>query len=138
MSTYLPYLPAIAATACSRVIFSARQSTSGCQNTVRPTANPMKPAAQTGRLLLIKRTVPLRIVAHQHLGEGRTNSLDVASEILAIFEVEFFLAAFLSPTGGGKASGLGIPQDRRAELLIQQNPPFSLGAPPAIAAMKPS
>src|SRR4029077_17738297 len=43
MLTNSRYRRETVATASSRVILFARHSTSGCQKSVRPTANPMKP-----------------------------------------------------------------------------------------------
>ena len=47
MSTHSRYRPKIATAACSRIDFPARQSTSGCRHTVRPTANPINPHAKS-------------------------------------------------------------------------------------------
>ena len=52
-------------------------------------------ALQSRGLALVQRPVALRVVAHQHLAEGRVEGLDVAREILAILEVELVLAALL-------------------------------------------
>src|SRR5262249_51222944 len=48
-------------------------------------------------------------------------------EILAIFELEFFLAALLCRAGSDDALGLGIAQDSGAELLIDQDAGLVLG-----------
>src|SRR6185369_4179422 len=78
-------------------------------------------AFQSGGLPLVQRAIALRIIAHQHLTEGRVEGLDMAREILAILEVELLLSALLRRAGGDDALGSGIAEDGGAELLVHQD-----------------
>ena len=78
-------------------------------------------ALQAGRLACVQRAVALRVVAHQHFAEGRIERFDVAREILAIFEIEFVLPAFLRRASGGDVLGGGVAQNGGAELLVHQD-----------------
>jgi hypothetical protein len=46
----------------------------------------------------------------------------VAPEVLAVFEVEFVLAALLRAGGGDETALARILEDRRAELLVDEDP----------------
>jgi hypothetical protein len=84
-------------------------------------------AFQSGGLPLVQRAVALRVVAYQHLAEGRVEGLDMARETLAIFEIELVLSALLRRAGGDDTLGGRIAQDRGAELLVHQDAGLFLG-----------
>ena len=62
-----------------------------------------------------------RVVAHQHLAEGRVELFDVAGEVRAVLEIELVLAALLRRASGDKSLLAGVAENGRAELLIDQD-----------------
>jgi hypothetical protein len=76
---------------------------------------------QTSRLPLVQRLLALRVVAHQHLAEGRLEHLDVLAELLAVLEVELVLAALLGRASREIALLGRVAQDRGAELLVHED-----------------
>ena len=76
---------------------------------------------QAGGLALVQSPVAFRVVAHQHLAEGRIERLDVLGEILAVLEVELVLAALLGGAGRGVAVLGGVGENGGAELLVHQD-----------------
>jgi hypothetical protein len=84
-------------------------------------------AFQPGGLPLVQRAVASRVIADQHLAEGRAEGLDMAREILAIFEVELVLSALLRRGRGDDTLGSCIAQNGGAELLVHQNAGLFLG-----------
>ena len=63
---------------------------------------------------------------------------NMRGEVLAVFEVEFLLAAFFRWTSGVEALAAGVAQDFRAELLIDQETGVRNGTPCSTAALNPS
>src|SRR4029450_323551 len=63
----------------------------------------------------------LRVIAHQHLAEGRMKSFDMFGKVLAVLEVEFVLTALLSGASNGVAVLLCLTKDGGAELLVDQD-----------------
>src|SRR6266496_4190639 len=76
---------------------------------------------QTRCLPLVQSTITFRVIAHQHFAESWLEGLDVSGEILAVLEIEFFLAALLSRASSCVAIRPGIAKNRTAKLLINQN-----------------
>jgi hypothetical protein len=74
--------------------------------------------AQPPRLALVHDSVALGIVTHEDLAEGWTDAFDMLGKILAIFEIELMLPAFLGRAGGDDALGCRIAKQGRAELLV--------------------
>jgi hypothetical protein len=68
----------------------------------------------------VERLVIFRIVPHQHLHEGRLECLDRLDIPLAVFELEFGLAALLGGHARNGALAASIAQDGGAELRIDQ------------------
>src|SRR5262249_1190931 len=76
---------------------------------------------QPRRLPLVQGLLPLGVVTHQHLAEGRVHRLDVFGEVLAVLEIELVLAALLGRAGRDVAAAVGVAEDGGAELLIDQD-----------------
>jgi hypothetical protein len=86
---------------------------------------PKRPGSRTGASLVglppVHGAAAFRVVAHQHLAEGRGEGLDVVRKVIAVLEVELVLPALLRRTDRGNAVGDGIAPDRGAELLAGQD-----------------
>src|SRR5947208_112613 len=76
---------------------------------------------QAIRLPPVQGGIALRVVAHQHLAEGRADDFDVVGEVFAVLEVELLLPALLGGTHRDIAVRLGIAEDGRPELLVHED-----------------
>src|SRR2546427_12074258 len=76
---------------------------------------------QAIRLPPVQGGIALRVVAHQHLAEGRADDFDVVGEVFAVLEVELLLPALLGGTRRDIAVRLGIAEDGRPELLVHED-----------------
>ena len=84
----------------------------------------VQPAAQLREALslaAVQLRVAFGVVAHEDLGESRVEGLDVAREVLAVLELELRLARALDRHCERVGTGLGLPSDRGAELLVDED-----------------
>src|SRR5262249_46948688 len=78
-------------------------------------------ALQACRLPFIQCTIAAWVVTHQHFAEGRIERLNVTGEVRAIFTIELGLSAFLWWARSDDIPRLGIAQDRRTELFVDED-----------------
>jgi len=64
----------------------------------RITVQILRQATQVEQLPLVEAPIPLRVVTNQGLAEARVNGFNLLVELIAVFEVEFVLSAFLGGT----------------------------------------
>src|SRR5262245_27731284 len=83
--------------------------------------------AQAGGLATVQRGITFRVVAHEDLAEGGMEQLDVAREVVAVFEIELRLTALLGGAGGGVSLRRRVAEDGGAELLVDQDAGLLLG-----------
>ena len=82
---------------------------------------------EAGGLFAVERLVAFGIVADEDFAEGGLNLFDVGGEVVAVFEVEFVLAALLGGAGGGETLGGGVAKDGDAELLVDEDAGLGFG-----------
>ena len=77
---------------------------------------------ESRRLAFVHAGVAVRVVAHQHLEEGRIEFLDVLPEVVSILEVELVLTALLGGHGEDQLLFLRLAEDVAPELLVDEDP----------------
>src|SRR5262249_55796241 len=78
-------------------------------------------ALQACRLPFIQCATATWVVTHQHFAEGRIECLNTTERVRAIFKVEFGLSAFLQRARSDDIPRLGVAQDRRTELFVDED-----------------
>src|SRR5207244_12536163 len=81
----------------------------------------IRKSLESRSLPLIESSISLGVEAHQRLGEGRLEGLDVLRECVGVFELELVRTAFFRRQGRHVSISAGVAQDVRTELLIHQN-----------------
>ncbi len=84
---------------------------------------------QSLELPAVELSVALGIVAHQHLGEGWIELLDVFGKVIAILKVEFVLAALFGRHGDVVAIGASVAENGGAEFFVDQDARLVFGSP---------
>ena len=82
---------------------------------------PLGELAEASRLAAIEIGAAFRVVAHEDLGEGGVERLDVGAEVVAVLEVELVETALLDRHRQDAPVGLGLAGDGLAELLVDEN-----------------
>src|SRR5579872_6853409 len=82
-------------------------------------------ASQARGLTAVQRLIAFRVIADQHFAEGGLEGFDMLAEFVAVFKIEFVLAALFGGAGGEITGRGGIAEDRRSELLIDENAGFA-------------
>jgi hypothetical protein len=86
----------------------------------------------------VKDLIALRVVTNEDLAEGQVKGFNMLLEIFAVFEVEFILTTLLHWETGDVSVFNCVAENRRAELLVNQNSGLVSGNAGMDAVMKAS
>src|SRR3954451_9887820 len=82
---------------------------------------PVRQALEPLELALVHLGLAVRVEADEHLAEVGVEGLDVRAEVVVVLEVELVLTGLLGRHRGLQAGLLGLRDDLRAELLVDEH-----------------
>src|SRR4051794_35279589 len=82
---------------------------------------PVRQALEPLELALVHLGLAVRVEADEHLAEVGVEGLDVRAEVVVVLEVELVLTGLLGRHRGLQAVLLGLRDDLRAELLVDEH-----------------